>query len=406
MQSLTKKRSLYLVTGTLALLFAGIIYGWSILKVPLAEQFGLDVSQLALNYTLTMCFFCLGGVVGSLIRSRLGLPLTFTVAAVLSAGGFILTGLVFKGSAALLYLLYGVMTGLGIGIAYTSILTVVGRWFPDRTGFCSGCLMMGFGASTLLLGSLADRLIAAPFGWQRTYVLIGLCLLLVLTATGCILRFPEEGTVFPASAADKKAGEEKTKRDCTTREMMSSTAFWKAFLFFVFLTAVGSVAIGFARDLSVELGASSAAAALMVGLLSVCNGLGRILTGLVFDALGRRKTMLLANLLTIAASLILLVSVVSGSFAVFCVGICTAGLSYGSCPTMVSAFTAEFFGRKHYSSNFSIMNCNLMLAAFMATVCGKLRAATGGFTAALAVLSVLTLLALVLNLSINKRDRD
>ena len=60
-------RWLYLTAGVLALLFAGIIYGWSILKAPLAADFGWTADQLALNFTLTMCFFCLGGMAGGLL---------------------------------------------------------------------------------------------------------------------------------------------------------------------------------------------------------------------------------------------------------------------------------------------------------------------------------------------------
>lgn len=398
------KRKLYLITGTVALLFAGIIYAWSILKVPLAEQFGLSVSALALNYTLTMVFFCLGGIVGSLIREKIGLRLTLMVAACLAAAGFILTGAVFNGSAGVLYLFYGVMTGLGIGISYTSILAAVGRWFPDRTGFCSGCLMMGFGASSLILGNLSNKLIGTvTFGWEKTFILIGICLLIVLCVAGNILKLPDASIQFPEEKRKSMTLNEKFEaRDFTTGEMVRRSSFWRAFLCLVFLVAVGSVVISFARDLSVTLGAAPTTAAFMVGILSVCNGLGRILTGILFDRFGRRKTMLLSNVITICASAVILISVVSGSFAVFCIGICVAGLSYGSCPTIASAFTSAFFGKKHYGSNFSIMNCNLMVAALMATVCGKLQTMTGGFTTSFIVLMILTVAALALNLSIRR----
>ena len=80
----------YLVLGVAALLFAGVIYAWSILKTPLAEAFGWTGSQLALNFTLTMCFFCLGGFVGGLLSKRLGTAFSLMAAAVLSGLGFVL----------------------------------------------------------------------------------------------------------------------------------------------------------------------------------------------------------------------------------------------------------------------------------------------------------------------------
>lgn len=71
-QASTSIRWLYLVVGVIALLFAGILYAWSILKAPLAAEFGWSAADLALNFTLTMCFFCLGGMAGGLLAKRLG----------------------------------------------------------------------------------------------------------------------------------------------------------------------------------------------------------------------------------------------------------------------------------------------------------------------------------------------
>ena len=154
----------YLVLGVVALLFAGVIYAWSILKTPLTEAFGWSNSQLALNFTLTMCFFCLGGFVGGLISKRLGSTLSLILAAVLSCLGFVLASRL-NGAVWMLYLSYGVLAGLGIGIAYNVIISTVNAWFPDKKGLCSGALMMGFGASALVVGKLASALMEGP-GWR------------------------------------------------------------------------------------------------------------------------------------------------------------------------------------------------------------------------------------------------
>ena len=63
-------RWLYLSIGTVGMLFSGVIYAWSILKAPLEEAFGWSGSALALNFTLTMCCFCIGGILASALRSR------------------------------------------------------------------------------------------------------------------------------------------------------------------------------------------------------------------------------------------------------------------------------------------------------------------------------------------------
>ena len=152
MNSNLKKRSLYLVTGVFAMLFSGVLYAWSILKIPFKESFNWSDSTLAFNFTLTMCFFCLGAFFGSLICKKAGVKATLIISGLLVGAGFISTGLLTADTPSLLYLTYAVLAGSGIGIAYNVIVSSVCAWFPDKKGFCSGCLMMGFGVSTLLLG--------------------------------------------------------------------------------------------------------------------------------------------------------------------------------------------------------------------------------------------------------------
>ena len=65
-------RWFYLIIGVVAMLFAGVIYAWSILKSPLATEFGWGTSELALNFTLTMSFFCIGGLLGAQLYKRKG----------------------------------------------------------------------------------------------------------------------------------------------------------------------------------------------------------------------------------------------------------------------------------------------------------------------------------------------
>ena len=137
-------------------------------------------------------------------------------------------------------------------------------------------------------------------------------------------------------------------------------------------------------------------------MLAVCNGLGRILTGALFDAAGRRTTMLAANAVTILAAGITLLAVVLGSLPLCIVGLCLTGLSYGSCPTVCSAFVAAFYGPKYFATNFSIINFNLIAASFIATASSGLIAATGGYMAPFVLLLALSVIALALNFSIRR----
>ncbi len=397
-------RWLYLAVGVIALLFAGIIYGWSILKAPLAADFGWTADQLALNFTLTMCFFCLGGIAGGVLAKRLGICPSLILAGVLSCLGFFLTARLDGGSAAMLYVSYGLLAGLGIGIAYNVIISTVNAWFPDKKGTCSGALMMGFGASALVVGNTMSALMENPaIGWRTAFIGLGVVLGVILLATGLIIQLPPAGLELPKPAQKSGAASEDFEaRDYTPGEMIRRFTFWRAFVCIVFLAAVGNTVISFARDLSISVGAEAGLATTLVGVLSVCNGLGRIATGAIFDKLGRRKTMLLANIVAIAAAGVTLLSVFTGSVPLCVAGLCVTGFSYGSCPTISSAFVSAFYGTKHFSMNFSIMNFNLMGASLLATVSSMLFTSSGGYVAPFILLLALSAVALVLNLSIKK----
>jgi OFA family oxalate/formate antiporter-like MFS transporter len=84
------------------------------------------------------------------------------------------------------------------------------------------------------------------------------------------------------------------------------------------------------------------------------------------------------------------------------IGLCLTGISYGSCPTVTSAFSASFYGQKHFSTNYSITNFNLIIASFIATFSNSLLASSGGYVTPFIMLLVLSVAALGLNLTIKK----
>lgn len=396
-------RWFYLAVGVVSMLFAGVLYTWSILKAPLAAEFGWKASALALNFTLAMSFFCIGGLLGAQISKRAGHRIAIIAAGGLSAAGFILTSVIHDPSVLILYITYGILAGMGIGIAYNVVIATVSAWFPDKKGLCSGCLMMGFGASALILGNAADALFKSTLGWRVTYVILGLSICVVLFLAAFLLRKPDDATVLPRPKVSKVAEAESfEQQDYTSMQMLCRPSFWMAFVAISFLAAVGSSVISFAKDLALSVKAPESLAVSLVGVLSVCNGFGRILTGALFDSMGRRKTMLCANILTIFAAAVTLLAVAIGSLPLCIAGLCLTGISYGACPTITAAFTSSFFGMKYFSTNMALMTFTVMGGSLIATVSNKVLELTGGYTATFAMLLALTFVALILNIFIRK----
>ena len=402
-ENIIMKRRGMLIVGVLTMLFAGILYAWSILKVPFAQELKYDPSLLALNFMLTMCFFCIGGLVSSILVKKFTTKPVIVFAGVLAGFGFINTSLLDSRTSILLFVTYALMAGLGIGIAYIVIISTVNAWFPDKRGFSSGALMMGFGASSLVLGNVADALFASNMGWRKTYIVIGIAIAIVIALSAFFIEKPTADTELPAPKKVSRKREESFEvRDYTSSEMIKRFTFWRAFFFLVFNTAVGSAVISFARDLALSVGAEAALATTLVGVLAVFNGLGRIITGIVFDKMGRRFTMLAANILTIFAAGMTLLAVGIHSLPLCILGLCLTGMSYGASPTVASAFTSAFYGQKHFASNLGVMNFNLMAASFIATACSSLQLSSGGYVAPFILLLSLSVTAFALNISIKK----
>ena len=206
--------------------------------------------------------------------------------AVLVSFGFIGTSLL-TGKLVQLYVCYGICSGAGIGFAYNTILTIITRWFPDRKGIATGCMMMSFGFSALILGKAAEFTMSNPaIGWQGTYMWLGITLGIILFLSSLLLKLPSTGTKFPEVAADSSNA---SVPDITTAQMVRRASFWKISIFVFTLGAIGNTIVSFARDYAISVGTSESFAVTLVGLLSVCNGLARLVAGAIFDRFARTR---------------------------------------------------------------------------------------------------------------------
>ncbi len=399
-----KKRKLLLTVGTLGLVFAGILYAWSILKVPLGTEFGWSSSDLATSYTITISMFCIGCVAGGFFMRAVGPKVPIIAGGILVFAGFYLTSTIKTNNILLLFIYYGVFAGLGIGMAYNTILASVGAWFPEKKGFCSGVLMMGFGASTLVLGNICGSLINnVNFGWRKVFVLLAILAGVAMIIMGILAELPGENADLPAPKAPEiRAGSTEVPKDMTTLQMISRLSFWKFFLAMVLLGAAGSSLISFARDFSISVGTSAAIAGIFVGILSVANGLGRILAGVIYDKYGRETIMLYVSVTEVAACIMCVIAALTNSIIICLIGFVLVGLSYGGNANAVSVFITSFYGTKYYAQNLSFGLLTLLPSAFLAKLSTVILVNTGGYVAPFIALILYGVVATVLNIS-NKK---
>jgi OFA family oxalate/formate antiporter-like MFS transporter len=406
-----KARRVKLIAAVIVMLFAGIIYAWSITNAPFAQVSNGDVTnatQLGLNYTLTVVFFCIGGFAAGLISKHTTSSLRLILSAAMLFTSFMASSLQivtlhYSGNYFLLYMTYGALGGLGIGIAYVTIISTVNMWYPDKRGFSSGVILMGFGLSLMIIGRVIDLLgNAESVGWRTTYVIIAIALGLVFLAAAIFIRPPPKDTVFPEPKPAKRDIVKEEAQDYTALEMIQHPSFILAFVYITILASTGSAAISFAKEIMLDVNASSSLAVTAVGMLGVANGLGRLTLGWLFDNQGLKKTQLISSVITILAPLTIVFALMANSVILGIIGICLCGFTYGFAPTTSSVFASEFYGQKNFPLNFSILTLILIPAPFAAMMAGGIKSSTGGFLYAFIILTALTIVGFFVNLAIRK----
>lgn len=380
-------RTTALIAGTAMLLINGVVYAWSIYSKPFVDGFGWSSAELGMCFTVMLGSFCLGGVIGGAVASRKGIGFSVPAGGVLGCTGFVLCMFLQADRIWLLFTGFAI-SGIGVGFVYNGVISAVVPRFPDKKGFASGVLLMGYGASSLVLGSLAAKLIASPgFGWHLTYILTG-ALLLAAAFIGRPFILPPK--------ADRSTHVSSPARGLTPSQMLRTKRFYLFFVAAVIGTGYGSGLIAHARYLFLEGGAPESAATLAVGLVSVMNGLGRIIFGTLHDRCGFRVSLLADALLYIAAGAVAAIALGASSYAVLIAAMMVIGACYGAVPTISASVAEEFFGPAHYGRNLSIVNLNILVGAFASTIAGAMQTGSGSYFSAICLFTGLEVAALVL----------
>jgi len=407
----TLNRWVYLVIGTFALVFAGLIYAWSTFAPPIAKRFPeWNSAQMSLTATIVMCGFCIGGLLGGLLQKKLKPMVIMLMSSVLLILGFLLTSR--TNSLVLLYIGFGVLAGLGSGISYNIIMSVVARWFPDKKGLCSGILLMGFGIGSFLLGKVYAAVTPEDGGdgWRTVFLIFGIVIFAVIVLSSFFMVNPPADWQVPASTKAGKQKEASFYQELPPGKMMKTRNFWLYIVWTLFMSGAGLMVIfqgnPIARETMQITGDATAAqigtAATVVGLISIFNAIGRVIFGFLFDKIGRKLEMLIGGIMFIIGMLLTLVALSSHSMAILVIAYICNGLAYGSVTPTNAAFAMQFFGPKNYAVNLPIVNMNLLVASFSSTLSGAIYDATHSYNLIIYIVIALVVVGIIVNFLIRK----
>jgi OFA family oxalate/formate antiporter-like MFS transporter len=323
----------------------GSVYAWSVLTNPIAQLTGWDLSSITFTFSIAILFLGLSaGFLGNRVQCW-GAQLS----AMFSAGFFVI-GLLGSSVAMhfesiwLLYLFYGVIGGIGLGIGYISPVATLLKWFPNNRGFAGGCAVMSFGFSALIAGPLMSWLVV-QVGVENTFVIMAVIYFIIMRLSALGLHNPPAEV---ASETLKVINDSKPKYlNIDTNAAMKTPDFWILWTIFFINISCGIALLSIASPLAENVGMTPYEAAGMVGMIGLLNGGGRIFCASASDYLGRPNTYIAFFLIEIIAFWIL--SFTSNPYLfqsiIFVIVAC-----YGGGFSCMPAYISDIFGTKWLSA--------------------------------------------------------
>ncbi len=346
----------------------GQVYATSVYKASMVSHFDSSLTAVGLVFSIAIVMLGLSAAVLGTWVDRVGPRKAMFTAACAWALGFFVGAIGMATSQLwLVYLGYGVIGGIGLGIGYISPVSTLIKWFPDRPGLATGMAIMGFGGGAMVASPLSRQLmrffdsgydpstpgsLANGHALTMLFVSLGVIYFLIMMIGVTNVRVPAPGWVpagFDPSTVQKRALV--TDRSVSAANAIKTPQFW---LLWTVLFCNVTAGIGILEQASPMIqdffrgtdGTSSVAAAAaggFVGLLSLFNMAGRFVWSSTSDKIGRKPIYMVY--LGVGIVLYLLLALAgSTSTAIFVLVAAIIISFYGGGFATVPAYLRDLFG--------------------------------------------------------------
>ena len=388
----------WLIVAALFVVTYGIttpLAAYGVFLPVLAEHFGWSRGAISAAMSVNLLVGGLAGFVAGALADRHGPRALLTLTVALAGLSFALVSTI----TALwqLYLLVGVLGGVGMSSFYLLTTATVTHWFDERRGLALALVLVGFNLGYITGGPLAAWLITR-LGWRAAYCILGTVCGIITTGAALTVRLPRAAERHalhrpePARPGARPTG----PHGITLRQSLVDPRQWALNLSWLLLGGLAIMvsvhAVPFARDRGVSLeGASFALTAYGLG-----SALGRLIAGAISDRLGTRVTIGVAYGLEAVALLALLWVPSRGALLA---SLITFGAGFAASDTMVAKVIPEVFGLRAIGAIMGVLTLGWRSGAAVGpAAAGFLYDVTGSYTVpfGLAPLAVLVSWALFL----------
>jgi OFA family oxalate/formate antiporter-like MFS transporter len=248
----------------------GAVYGWSVFKKPLMGAEHWTETAVQLNFTLAIFFLGVGTIIGGLWQDKVGPRKVATTAGIIYGVGYMLSGIAAANhSLNMLYIGYGVLTGIGMGMGYICPVATLVKWFPDRRGLMTGVAVCGYGFGAAVMGPFAAWEII-HFGVSTTFWTLGLIYLIVVVIAAQFYANPPQGWRPAGWEPRTTVAKSASAYDFTVGEALGTWQFYLLFFLLFLNVSAGFMIISQASPMAQEMvGMTVLKAAGMVSVISL-----------------------------------------------------------------------------------------------------------------------------------------
>lgn len=350
-QASLPNRWLLAITAIIMQLALGSVYAWSVFLKPVIALY--HVSRLQANLTFSIVLLALGITAGfgGYLNNRYGPRVIATLGGILYGLGVILATFAAP-NIFLLYLTFGIIGGIGVGLGYIVALAMLIKWFPDRRGFITGLAVAGFGGGALITSPIAAALIKSV-GVSSTFLYLGIAYLVVIVIVAQFFRTAPDGYVPAGWTPSARQQIYRSRREYTLAEAIRLPRWYVLWLILALNVTAGAAVISVASPLAQKFtGVDVVTAALLVSVIGIFNGAGRLFWGWLSDGITRPFTFL--SMFIIQAIVFVLLPSIT-NFALLLVPVAIIALCYGGGFGTMPAFATDFFGPKNAGTIYGAM---------------------------------------------------
>lgn len=397
-----RNRWLVALSGVGIHLSIGSVYAYSVMVKPLGAALGWEKGDITLAFSVAIvCLGLAAAFLGPFVE-RFGPRVSGLTSGLCYGLGTVGAGAaVHLESLPLFVATYGVLGGIGLGVGYITPVSTLVKWFPDKRGLATGMAIMGFGFASMVFGPVMARLFASPsVSTAGTFWVLGGVYFVLICLSALYIAPPPQGWLpahMQAEADGTTARPARPRRadlaQLTVGEALRTRRFYFMWLMMFINITCGIALISVASPMAQETaGMSVKAAAGLVGLMGVFNGLGRFGWASVSDYLGRPATYAAFFIIQITAFVLLAMGPVPWAFTLLMLLILTC---YGGGFATLPAFLGDLFGTKRLGAIHGATLTAWSAAGLVGpTVVTRVQEATGNYATTLYVFAGLFVVAL------------